>query len=97
MKLALNCEKISLFGGLQGGATFGCEQVQTVLNRGLARAAVELRPASFLHAAGLTYASFMGGVDFGRINIIAQAMDHVLYILHLRMNVNCFANNSHYY
>ena len=36
-----------------------------------------------------------GMVDFGRIDVIAHAMDHGILLLHLRVIVNNFANDFH--
>ena len=47
----------------------------------------------FHHAARRLSALLCRGVNFSRINIIAHAMDHGLYIGQLRMIVNNFAND----
>jgi len=63
------------------------------LNIGFTLTAIKFCATGFLHIAGATRATRMGIIDFGRINIIAEAMYHDVHLLHLRMIVNNFAND----
>lgn len=56
--------------------------------------AIKPRPALTLDTGGLFRAARMGVVNFGRINIIANAVDHGGYLVQLRMDVNRVATVS---
>ena len=81
-----------LFGRFKQGtlyAKFG----QARIDIHAALPAIKFRCAGFHDTAGCLSALGSGGVNFRRINIIAHAMDHSLYIGQLRMIVNNFAND----
>ena len=81
-----------LFGRFKQGALYA-KFGQARINIHAALPAIKFRFASFHDTAGRLRALGSGGVNFRRIDIIAHAMDHGLYIGQLRMIVNNFAND----
>ena len=83
---------LRLFGGFENWV-FGAPSFQPRVNIHPALTTIEFSSAGALNACRSFRALGGGGVNFRRIDIIAHAMDHSLYIGQLRMSVNNFAND----
>ena len=68
--------------------------MQTFIDIHAALAAIEPRSAGLLHTGGRFCAFSSSSIDLGRVNIIADAMYHALYVAQLRMSVNNPATHS---
>ena len=95
-RLQIMCTKrrvLRLFGGFENWV-FGAPSFQPRVNIHPALTTIEFSSAGALNACRSFRALGGGGVNFRRIDIIAEAMDHGRDIGFLRMNVNNVANHS---
>ena len=81
-----------LFGRFKQGALYA-KFGQARINIHAALPAIKFRCAGLHDTASCLRALGSGGIDFRRIDIIAHAMNHGLYIGQLRMIVNNFEND----
>ena len=66
---------------------------QALCDAAFALPAIERFAMMGQHLFGSAGPCIGGFVNFGRIDIIADAVDHEIELLHLRMSVNNFAND----